>query len=354
MILSLVSAAVALVTVVAAAVPPINIPGRPGVDPDSPPPFPAPAGYLLPWAGGEIHSLTQGEETTFTHNGLAAYAFDFDLSYDTIVAARAGEVRLVYDGSNSGGCSALFSNATNYVVIDHGDGTSALYLHIAHASATVKPGDRVHQGQPIAISGETGFTCSSIDSGPGPHLHFQVQRSSEDRYFTQSVPIAFDDIPRDEGVPQEGKSYVSGNYGPGKPQKIGLTPYRVPRIFNPVAVPADPTIIEAVPEVVPTPAPEPGDAAGESGPGDAAVIDTPAASETPSETETPRPTRTPTPSDTPTATHTPSPTPSATDTPSPTVEPPPTTPPDVSPATSSTEPPVASSFSPEPSETPPP
>ena len=40
---------------------------------DDGPQFPAPAGYLLPWAGGEIHAVNQGEETSFTHNGLAAH-----------------------------------------------------------------------------------------------------------------------------------------------------------------------------------------------------------------------------------------------------------------------------------------
>jgi murein DD-endopeptidase MepM/ murein hydrolase activator NlpD len=225
-----------------AITPIISMPGGSAENPV----YPAPPGYLLPWAGGEIHSVTQGEETAFTHNGVAAYAFDFDLSYSTVVAARSGKVAMVREDSNQGGCSAFYAASSNYVVIDHGDGTAGLYLHLAYDSAQVAVGQEVRQGEPIAISGETGVTCSG-DTGldPGAHLHFQVQPFVEGKYFTQSQPIAFDDIPTNNGVPIYGRSYVSGNYGPGKPQKIKLTPYRVSRAFNPQAVPLNPEIVQA-------------------------------------------------------------------------------------------------------------
>lgn len=321
--MSFVPALAGSIALVAAILPPINIPPQTGGDA----PFPAPPGYLLPWAGGQIEDVTQAEETTFTHNGLSAYAFDFGLNYESVVAARAGRVTFVYDGSNSGGCSSLFQNASNYVVIDHGDGTSALYLHIAGGSAQVAPGDMVKQGEPVAVSGETGFTCAGDDVNPGPHLHFQVQRTSPDSYFTQSLPVAFDDIPRNSGVPDEGASYVSGNFGPGKPQKIGLTPYRVPRIFNPQAKPANAAVVESVPP----PAGE------QPAPGDGTVHDPNAwfaaatAFAAPSATSTAEPTNTPTktptpraePSDTPEPppADTPPPAPSSTPVNSPTAEP---------------------------------
>ncbi len=246
------SALVASFTLIAAIVPAINIPGRPGTEP---PLFPAPPGYLLPWAGGEIHQVTQGEETTFTHNGLNAYAFDFDLSYATVVAARSGKVVLAYAGSNSGGCSRFYSDSTNYIVIDHGDGTAGLYMHLAYDSISVKPGDVVAQGQPVAVSGETGVTCSDDGRAPGPHLHFMVERLEPDHYLTQSLPIAFDDISKNAGVPIEGHSYASGNYGRGQPQKIKLTPYRVSREFNPQAVPLNADLIPKEPVAAPTATP---------------------------------------------------------------------------------------------------
>ncbi len=301
----------ASITVIAAILPAIDLPGHGA--PAGPPPYPAPPGYVLPWPGGEIHRVTQGEETSLTHNGSAAYAFDFDLSYDTVVAARGGKVTMVRESSNMGGCSALFRGAANYAVIDHGDGTSGLYLHLAQDAVLVKPGDLVAQGQPIAVSGETGLTCSDRDNGPGAHLHFQVERTVDNRYFTQSLPIAFDDIAKDGGIPKSDGLYISGNYGRGRQQKIKLTPHRVPRPFAPVATPADPTLIEAEHiEVAPvagedTATPEP----------PAEGIAAPEASNTVRPTRTPSvtPTPTPTPSATPIPTDTPTPVP--TDTPSP-------------------------------------
>ncbi len=238
----LVSAFTVGITFLAAIVPGIGAAGKPPADK---PAFPAPQGYLMPWAGGEIHGVSQGEETTFTHNGEAAYAFDFDLVYETVVAARGGKVVMVRQDSNAGGCGHQYSASANYVVVDHGDGTSGLYLHLASESVLVKAGDMIAQGDPIAISGETGFTCSDGDGGPGPHLHFQVERTDPGHYFTQSLPIAFDDIGKGDGVPQSGQSYVSANYGRGKEQRIKLTPHHVPREFNPQAQPENPDIIEA-------------------------------------------------------------------------------------------------------------
>jgi murein DD-endopeptidase MepM/ murein hydrolase activator NlpD len=287
--------------------------------------YPAPPGYLLPWAGGEIQAVTQGEETTFTHNGIAAYAFDFGMSYDVIVASRSGKVSMVRDDSNIGGCNAIYASASNYVVIDHGDGTSALYLHLAHRSALVRTGDLVEQGQPIAVSGETGVTCNASMTGPGPHLHFQVQRNVEHRYFTQSIPIAFDDIRSNNGVPQHGRSYVSGNFGRGQEQRIPLTPHRVPRVFNPVAVPANPELMAADPAPVPTPTPE--DAA--TGPEDGAAAEPPQSGTQGSAAE---PAATPPPAWTPVTEPSVTPTHTRTSTAIPTPKPPPTSTPPPSPA----------------------
>jgi murein DD-endopeptidase MepM/ murein hydrolase activator NlpD len=292
----LASAVLAAVTFVAAVIPSISIPTGGS---DDEPLYPAAPGYLLPWQGGRIHAVTQGEETSFTHNGLAAYGLDFDLNYDTVVASRSGRVAMVYDGSNRGGCDPALNVASNFVVVDHGDGTAALYLHLAFDSAVVAPGDLVSRGQPLAISGETGVTCDDEESGPAPHLHFQVQRFEEGRYFTQSLPIAFDDIGDNEGVPIEGRSYASGNYGRGKPQKIKLTPHRAERVFAPKAVPADPAVSEVGPDPALPPPEDP-----------SATVEA-----TVTETETPTETATETPTETPTATATPTPTPVPSDTP---------------------------------------
>ena len=308
------SACFAAVTLLLAVTPSFSLPGR-GVG--GAPLFPAPAGYLLPWAGGEIESVTQGEDTSLTHNGQAAYAFDFGLNYDTVVAARSGRVAMVYDRSNRGGCDPALWSASNYIVIDHGDGTSALYLHLAYDSTLATPGDLVERGQPLALSGDTGVTCSDNDDGPAPHLHFQVQSTEDGKYSTQSLPVAFDDVSEKGGVPTEGTSYVSGNYGRGKPQKIKLTAHRAERIFAPKATPAAPGLTEMQPAATAIATATPTETTSVTPatpvPHSATPTETPI-SHTATPTKTPIPhTATPTPSDV----LAPAPTPAPTDTPVP-------------------------------------
>ena len=44
----------------------------------------------------------------------------------------------------------------------------ALYSHLKHEGVLVRVGQRVRKGEPIALSGNTGYST-------GPHLHFAVQ-----------------------------------------------------------------------------------------------------------------------------------------------------------------------------------
>jgi hypothetical protein len=193
--------------------------------------------YKLPWAAGERYSVMQGNSRfddshqctsgCSTHNDDAMrFAFDFDLPEGTqVLAARAGTVVLANGNwpsdhcggvsTSDGGTSAgrVVGNETNYVEIDHGDGTSALYLHLSQLSPSierkVKTGERVEQGEVLGRSGKTGFTQCV------PHLHFQVETSVRADWFTNSLPIAFSDhdvIARTaDGVPVEGESYDSDN-----------------------------------------------------------------------------------------------------------------------------------------------
>jgi len=88
----------------------------------------------------------------------------------TVIAARGGVVRAARDDSQVG-CGDLSCWAeANYVLIDHGDGTSGLYLHLAPSGVVVREGEVVTRGQELAAAGSTGFTT-------GTHLHFQVQQT---------------------------------------------------------------------------------------------------------------------------------------------------------------------------------
>lgn len=107
-----------------------------------------------------------------------------------VLAAREGRVIKSVDSFEG------FGFNTNFLLIEHADGTSAGYAHIK--KSLVKEGDLVEQGQPIALSGMVGQTLN-------PHLHFDVINKEG----TETIPISFSDVP--DGVPLAGKFYTSGN-----------------------------------------------------------------------------------------------------------------------------------------------
>ena len=74
---------------------------------------------------------------------------------DKIVAVRSGVVsRATYDSSSG-----------YYVVVNHGDGFSSMYLHMTHYVVSV--GQTVSQGQLLGYVGNTGVST-------GAHLHFSI------------------------------------------------------------------------------------------------------------------------------------------------------------------------------------
>ena len=169
-------------------------------------PFPAPPGYRLPWLAGISHSVAQGPNEGPTHRSL--HAWDFRLKYELVLAARGGRVSMVRASERVGGCDSAYGGSANYILIDHGDGTSALYLHIDYQGALVKEGALVAQGRAIAYSGSSGLSCGGRGRA-GPHLHFQVQRTVPGKWWSRTIPIVFDELDGDTLV--AGKGYESGN-----------------------------------------------------------------------------------------------------------------------------------------------
>jgi murein DD-endopeptidase MepM/ murein hydrolase activator NlpD len=127
------------------------------------------ADYAMPFGPGR-HVVLQGPRGTFSHfaGSGSENAVDWDVPEGTIVcAAREGGVVGVRDDSTLSGTNPKFRPLGNYVIIRHADGTFADYHHLQPGGAMVKLGDRVKVGQPIALSGQTGFASR-------PHLHFVV------------------------------------------------------------------------------------------------------------------------------------------------------------------------------------
>ncbi len=174
--------------------------------------------YILPYPKGKTYICIQGNCNPQTNSGNFShcaddynyYAFDFNLKDgDDVVVSRAGKVLAVKDDSNKGCDDWSCVRYANYVLIDHQDGTSALYLHLKYKSVKVSKGEDVLQGQVIAKADTTGYTT-------GSHLHFQVQKTPKQGqgYVQKSLPISFSDTDlcqkEDDCVPKQGKEYIAG------------------------------------------------------------------------------------------------------------------------------------------------
>lgn len=151
-------------------------------------------GYRMPFPGGATYRLSRssGHSTGYAQDWAGA-----GINGSPVVASRAGRVVFVKENSNSGGCSARFANAANYVVIQHADNTRTVYVHLQQNSVPVRVGETVRSGQIIGRVGRTGYFC-------GDHLHFHWLVNGK------RAVINLLDIPG--GVPRDRNSYTSGNF----------------------------------------------------------------------------------------------------------------------------------------------
>jgi len=176
--------------------------------------------YMLPYMFGKEFKCTQGnyikDKSGLTSHYLSGaswnhhFAFDFLLSDgEAVRASRGGKVLFVRNDSTMGCGDFSCANLANYVVIDHGDGTSALYYHLKYDSISPKEGDTVKVNDIIAKADSTGWIT-------GAHLHFQVEKtpSSINNVITDSIETSFadDDVCTQEKdcIPKEGKTYRAG------------------------------------------------------------------------------------------------------------------------------------------------
>ncbi|EMR05541.1 Murein hydrolase activator NlpD precursor [Bhargavaea cecembensis DSE10] len=111
--------------------------------------------FTWPAQGGYISSK-KGPRWGRQHNGI-------DIarpSGKAILAADAGTVTATGPQGGFG----------NRVVVDHGNGYTTLYAHLA--SISVKPGQKLAQGQKLGVMGNTG-------NSTGVHLHFEVRKNGQ-------------------------------------------------------------------------------------------------------------------------------------------------------------------------------
>jgi murein DD-endopeptidase MepM/ murein hydrolase activator NlpD len=118
--------------------------------------------------GTRTYDLASG----YNHGGTDIFLWPFiwnkmDDDDVEIVAAAAGRIIRRQDGNYDRNCGFGSSN-WNGVMIQHDDGSIALYVHMKRWSVTVKnAGSTVVTGEYLGIVGSSG-------SSTGPHLHFEV------------------------------------------------------------------------------------------------------------------------------------------------------------------------------------
>ncbi len=127
-------------------------------------------------AKGKIKDYNCGTTTYDGHKGtdFVPWPFNFykmDSNQVEVIAAAPGTIISIYDGGFDRNCYSTNSTA-NFVVIQHNDGSCALYWHMKKNSVTTKTiGQTVVTGEYLGITGSSG-------NSSGVHLHFEVWSGS--------------------------------------------------------------------------------------------------------------------------------------------------------------------------------
>lgn len=104
---------------------------------------------------------------------------------EPVTAHTAGKIVFCQTGHKNNKNATGNASYGNCVKIDHGDGFSTLYAHLA--SVSVKKGDVVTTGQVIGTMGNTGRSF-------GMHLHFEVRHDNKHidptPYLEADLPIS--------------------------------------------------------------------------------------------------------------------------------------------------------------------
>lgn len=146
-----------------------------------------PSKFLTPLAGVPLHDWTfinyvdvdpqPGPYRDLTGGG---WTYDGHTGYDItltnfarqdagvpIYAAAAGVVKYKSEGDFDRQTTPSLTNPGNWVILDHGNGWTTGYFHMATNTITVQVGDTVQAGQFLGLVGSSGYSS-------GPHLHFEV------------------------------------------------------------------------------------------------------------------------------------------------------------------------------------
>lgn len=118
------------------------------------------------------------------HTGDARYGYDFGVKEGTpVYAMAAGTVIKTVDLYGGPHRDRRRLKENNRVLVQHADGTVAVYAHLKKGSLRVKECGQVEEGQLLAESGNSGYS-------DGPHLHVEVFRAVSGRRY-RTLPLLF-------------------------------------------------------------------------------------------------------------------------------------------------------------------
>lgn len=115
-----------------------------------------------------------------SHINFFENALDFLVPLGTkVVSPYDGQITNVIDNYDQFGKTEKFAKFANFIQIMHPNNEVSDLVHLAKGSSLVKIGDKVKKGQPVAITGESGWMAE-------PHLHWFVWQTKGLRIRTSS------------------------------------------------------------------------------------------------------------------------------------------------------------------------
>lgn len=124
------------------------------------------------WLLGQLYGNTTGAYSNRRNFYTAGQGLHFGLD---LSAPCGTQVIAIGDGVVLGADTSMGS-APHNLVIDHRNGYWSLYGHLLK-KPDLKAGDRVKQGDPVALSGDPDSTCHSR-----PHLHLEIRANNNERF----------------------------------------------------------------------------------------------------------------------------------------------------------------------------
>lgn len=119
------------------------------------------------------------------HYGPFRGALDFLVDLGTsVLAPFKGEIVDVVDNHEKYGPSSEFRDYLNYIIIKHASEECSQLAHLDKGSALVKVGDKVKEGQKLALTGNSGWMTE-------PHLHMIVFKLTSDKDGFKGLEIRF-------------------------------------------------------------------------------------------------------------------------------------------------------------------